>query len=81
MLPSSLWRDWLEKKLLTGILQLNLCLFLPILIAWTNGLDGSLVNSLQLLPDWQEFFGEPTGVMVSCAVWAVFLSTLEAEKW
>ncbi|KAH8825346.1 hypothetical protein DL96DRAFT_1467428 [Flagelloscypha sp. PMI_526] len=52
---------WWRNK---GILQLNLCLFLPILIAWTNGLDGSLVNSLQLLPDWQEFFGEPTGVML-----------------
>ncbi|SJL09794.1 related to transporter (major facilitator superfamily) [Armillaria ostoyae] len=45
-----------------GILLLNLCLFLPLLTSSVNGLDSSLINGLQILPDWQDFFGHPEGV-------------------
>ncbi|KAL0580965.1 hypothetical protein V5O48_001057 [Marasmius crinis-equi] len=44
-----------------GILLLNICLLLPLLTAVTNGIDSSLVNGLQILPDWQDFFGHPSG--------------------
>uniref|UniRef100_A0A0W0EZS0 Major facilitator superfamily (MFS) profile domain-containing protein n=1 Tax=Moniliophthora roreri TaxID=221103 RepID=A0A0W0EZS0_MONRR len=44
-----------------GILILNLCLALPLLTAVVNGIDSSLINGLQILPDWQNFFGHPTG--------------------
>lgn len=44
-----------------GILVLNLCLLLPLLSAWVNGLDSSMVNGLQILPDWQDYFHHPEG--------------------
>ncbi|KAJ7593106.1 hypothetical protein C8J56DRAFT_490927 [Mycena floridula] len=45
-----------------GILLLNLgCLSLPLLTASVNGLDSSLINGLQILPDWQTFFHHPQG--------------------
>ncbi|KAJ3734306.1 hypothetical protein DFJ43DRAFT_993571 [Lentinula guzmanii] len=53
-----------------GILLLNVCLVLPLLTSAVNGLDSSLVNGLQILPDWQEYFHYPTGQvlgLVNCA--------------
>ncbi|KAJ4477179.1 hypothetical protein J3R30DRAFT_3291440 [Lentinula aciculospora] len=53
-----------------GILLLNICLILPLLTSAVNGLDSSLVNGLQILPDWQEYFHYPTGKLlglVNCA--------------
>ncbi|KAH8826662.1 general substrate transporter [Flagelloscypha sp. PMI_526] len=47
-----------------GIFLLNICLALPLLTAWVNGLDSSLINGLQTLPDWQDFFGHPTGAIL-----------------
>ncbi|KAJ7773293.1 general substrate transporter [Mycena metata] len=44
-----------------GILWLNICLILPLLTSSANGLDSSLINGLQILPDWQDFFHYPTG--------------------
>jgi sugar porter (SP) family MFS transporter len=44
-----------------GILILNICLFLPLLTSVSNGLDSSLVNALQILPDWQNYFDHPRG--------------------
>ncbi|TFK40369.1 general substrate transporter [Crucibulum laeve] len=44
-----------------GILMLNICLLLPLLTSSVNGLDSSLVNGLQILPDWQIFFHHPQG--------------------
>ncbi|KAL0955091.1 hypothetical protein HGRIS_004008 [Hohenbuehelia grisea] len=45
-----------------GILLLNICLLLPLLTSSVNGLDSSLVNGLQILPDWQDYFHHPKGV-------------------
>ncbi|KAF9267757.1 general substrate transporter [Marasmius fiardii PR-910] len=47
-----------------GIFILNICLLLPLLTAVVNGVDSSLVNGLQILPDWQEFFGHPSGMLL-----------------
>lgn len=44
-----------------GILLLNICLFLPLLTSQTNGMDSSLINGLQILPAWQQFFNYPEG--------------------
>ncbi|EKM78879.1 hypothetical protein AGABI1DRAFT_75451 [Agaricus bisporus var. burnettii JB137-S8] len=44
-----------------GILILNIMLVLPLLTSVTNGLDSSLVNGLQILPGWQDYFGHPEG--------------------
>lgn len=41
--------------------MLNIMLILPLLTSVTNGLDSSLINGLQILPDWQSFFGYPEG--------------------
>ncbi|KAK7691062.1 hypothetical protein QCA50_006165 [Cerrena zonata] len=44
-----------------GIRLLNLWLCLPLLTSSINGLDSSLINGLQILPDWQVYFDEPDG--------------------
>ncbi|PFH52987.1 hypothetical protein AMATHDRAFT_73803 [Amanita thiersii Skay4041] len=49
---------WWQNR---GILLLNICLVLPLVTSAVNGLDSSLVNGLQILPDWQEYFGHPKG--------------------
>ncbi|KAF4597167.1 hypothetical protein EYR40_007618 [Pleurotus pulmonarius] len=45
-----------------GILMLNLCLCIPLMTSAVNGLDSSMVNGLQIIPDWQEYFKHPTGI-------------------
>ncbi|KII85011.1 hypothetical protein PLICRDRAFT_116656 [Plicaturopsis crispa FD-325 SS-3] len=44
-----------------GILILNLWLILPIMTSSVNGLDSSLMNGLQIIPDWQSYFHYPEG--------------------
>ncbi|OCH94384.1 general substrate transporter [Obba rivulosa] len=44
-----------------GIRFLNLWLILPLLTASINGFDSSLVNGLQILPAWQDYFNHPNG--------------------
>ncbi|KAK9482558.1 lactose permease [Lipomyces starkeyi] len=41
--------------------NLNLLIFVPILSFFTQGFDGSLMNGLQAVEQWREYFGEPTG--------------------
>ncbi|GJJ08646.1 hypothetical protein Clacol_002865 [Clathrus columnatus] len=53
--------DLAIHKYFTGLVVLNLCLILPLLTASINGYDSSVVNGLQLLPDWQSFFHKPNG--------------------
>ncbi|KAG0698505.1 hypothetical protein DFH29DRAFT_983856 [Suillus ampliporus] len=45
-----------------GILILNICLILPLLSSTLNGLDSSIINGLQILPGWQEYFDTPQGM-------------------
>ncbi|KAL5525808.1 hypothetical protein ACEPAG_7145 [Sanghuangporus baumii] len=44
-----------------GILLLNICLIVPLMTSSINGYDSSLVNGLQIVPDWQEYFHHPGG--------------------
>lgn len=44
-----------------GLRTLNLLLLGAICCDITNGYDGSMLNGLQILPQWQEFFNHPKG--------------------
>lgn len=44
-----------------GLLKLNLFLIVPMSSQFVQGYDGSLVNNLQSLNYWQDFFDHPTG--------------------
>lgn len=44
-----------------GIVLVNLCIALALLTSYTNGFDGSMTNGLQILDQWEEYFGNPTG--------------------
>ncbi|KAG2146187.1 uncharacterized protein EDB93DRAFT_1086637 [Suillus bovinus] len=44
-----------------GLLVLNIYLILPVLSSVLNGLDSSILNGLQILPRWQEYFHNPQG--------------------
>ncbi|KAH9945447.1 general substrate transporter [Epithele typhae] len=45
----------------SSIRTLNLLLIIPLLTASINGLDSSLVNGLQILPAWTDYFNHPNG--------------------
>ncbi|OZJ01619.1 hypothetical protein BZG36_05531 [Bifiguratus adelaidae] len=43
------------------LLKLNLLLLGAVLVQTTNGYDGSMLNGLQSISLWQNYFGNPTG--------------------
>jgi len=60
-LHSVLPRDgipWYHKK---HLLLLNLSFIIPYMSSTTNGYDGSMVNGLQSMSQWQTYFHSPTG--------------------
>ncbi|KAJ3939116.1 uncharacterized protein N0V96_010553 [Colletotrichum fioriniae] len=52
-------RYWFQQP---HLLRLNLLLLIPLLSSSVAGYDGSLMNGLQSLQQWREYFGHPTGV-------------------
>lgn len=50
--------SWWKNR---GLLVLNIYLILPLLSSVLNGLDQSILNGLQILPGWQEYFHNPQG--------------------
>ncbi|PIB02455.1 Lactose permease [Cercospora beticola] len=46
------------------LLKLNLILLVPLISSSVAGYDGSLMNGLQALPQWREYFGNPTGALL-----------------
>ncbi|KAF8320426.1 general substrate transporter [Clavulina sp. PMI_390] len=44
-----------------GIRNLNLMLLLPLFSSFSNGFDGSMMNGLQSVTNWQNFFNHPAG--------------------
>ncbi|CCO29585.1 Lactose permease [Rhizoctonia solani AG-1 IB] len=44
-----------------GIILLNLSLLLALITSSANGFDSSMMNGLQIVPDWQYYFGNPSG--------------------
>jgi sugar porter (SP) family MFS transporter len=43
------------------LLKLNMLMFAPILTQITSGYDGSMMNGLQSIENWQDYFGHPQG--------------------
>jgi len=43
------------------LVRLNLSIFSLILLSAANGYDGSMMNGLQAIDQWQEFMNHPTG--------------------
>ena len=48
---------WFNDK---GIMKVNLILFLTILSGYANGYDGSMMNGLQSLDEWKDYFNQPS---------------------
>lgn len=46
------------------LLKLNLLLVIPLLSSATAGYDGSLMNGLQSMETWRDYFGHPHGTML-----------------
>ena len=46
------------------LLTLNLLLVVPLLSSATAGYDGSLMNGLQSLTEWKDYFHHPEGTML-----------------
>lgn len=59
-----------------GLVLLNLALLIPLMSSVVNGLDSSLVNGLQILPEWKAYFGNPTGKLLGIISSAQFLGNL-----
>lgn len=49
---------WYKQR---HLLLLNLAMVVPALSSTTNGYDGSMLNGLQSMNQWQDYFGHPTG--------------------
>jgi hypothetical protein len=48
--------SWMKNK---GIVKLNLMLILSLISSYATGYDGSMMNGLQSLDTWNEFFDNP----------------------
>ncbi|KAJ1326066.1 hexose transporter-like protein [Microdochium nivale] len=46
------------------LIKLNLFLLVPLLSSATVGYDGSMMNGLQILPQWKLYFGNPEGALL-----------------
>ncbi|EUC55697.1 sugar porter (SP) family MFS transporter [Rhizoctonia solani AG-3 Rhs1AP] len=42
------------------LLILNMMLVIPLITSYANGYDGSMMNGLQSVDEWKEYFGHPT---------------------
>ncbi|KAI5121082.1 hypothetical protein M0805_008595 [Coniferiporia weirii] len=54
-----LWTDLLDPK--RKLICLNAWIFLFLITSATNGFDGSMMNGLQSLAQWEDDFNHPTG--------------------
>ncbi|OAK96923.1 general substrate transporter [Phaeosphaeriaceae sp. SRC1lsM3a] len=71
------------------LLKLNLTLLVPLISAGAVGYDGSMMNGLQSLPQWRNFFGKPDGALLGAMnsvypagkVVALFLVTYLADRF
>ncbi|KAF4967696.1 hypothetical protein FSARC_4756 [Fusarium sarcochroum] len=55
--PKPWYRTW-------HLVKLNLCLLVPLFSASSVGYDGSMMNGLQTLPQWREYFDNPEGALL-----------------
>ncbi|KAK4560363.1 hypothetical protein LTR86_005559 [Recurvomyces mirabilis] len=52
---------WFQQS---HLLRLNLLLVIPLLSSSVAGYDGSLMNGLQALHQWRDYFGQPQGALL-----------------
>ena len=52
--PGAWWKN-------PRLIRLNCCILLLLITSSTNGYDGSMMNGLQTLPQWQSAFNNPQG--------------------
>ncbi|KZS87251.1 general substrate transporter [Sistotremastrum niveocremeum HHB9708] len=52
--PGPWWKN-------SRLVHLNACIVLLLITSSTNGYDGSMMNGLQSLPQWVNYFNNPTG--------------------
>ncbi len=52
--------------------RLNFSVFCMVILASANGYDGSLMNGLQALPQWESFMNHPTGA------WLGFVNAVQS---
>jgi hypothetical protein len=64
---------WYKKPYL---LKLNICLFSLFLFSSANGYDGSLMNGLQALPQWQDSLNHP-----KCVTSDATFTRLSLHQW
>ncbi|KID84074.1 hexose transporter protein [Metarhizium guizhouense ARSEF 977] len=58
--------------------SLNLLLLAGLLTQATTGYDGSMLNGLQALPSWADYFDKPTGIRLGAMVNGTVFGTLVA---
>ncbi|KAJ4171860.1 hypothetical protein NW754_007455 [Fusarium falciforme] len=71
------------------LLKLNLILLIPLVSSGAIGYDGSMMNGLQTLPQWRQYFGNPQGAMLGAMnsvypagkVVALFLVTYVCDRF
>ncbi|KIJ98739.1 hypothetical protein K443DRAFT_133322 [Laccaria amethystina LaAM-08-1] len=51
-------RKWYNNR---RLITLNAWIFLLLITSSTNGYDGSMMNGLQSIPQWKNYFNNPTG--------------------
>jgi len=55
-----------------------ICLMFVVLTSATNGYDGSMINGLQSLDYWQDYFGHPTGSLLGLLACIMSIGSLVA---
>ncbi|KAH7161781.1 general substrate transporter [Dactylonectria macrodidyma] len=68
---------------------LNLWMLIPLLSIFSQGFDGSMMNGLQSVSNWQAYFGTPTGATLGIfnaayplgGIVGVFLISPVADRW
>ncbi|KAM5344628.1 hypothetical protein ACJ41O_013163 [Fusarium nematophilum] len=71
------------------LIKLNLLLLIPLVSSGAIGYDGSMMNGLQTLPQWRQYFDEPRGAILGAMnsvypagkVVALFLVTYIADRY
>lgn len=67
--------SWWNKRYLV---LLNLGMIVPYMSSTTNGYDGSMLNGLQAMQQWQDYFGSPTGTRLGSLANAVTFGSILA---
>lgn len=61
-----------------GLRRTYICLMCVVITSATNGYDGFMVNGLQSLAPWQEYFHHPTGSLFGLLARIVSIGSLAA---